>query len=123
MISRFPAPWRIVELPTGFAVEDTTGLQLGVFYGRAPCSAGHTGIMTIDEARQVALDFARLPELLQWNSEQPREGARRHRLNPKHARLIDAAYQAQHPRRSSPLDELDREAGTSCQVDHGASDF
>jgi hypothetical protein len=54
MISRFPAPWRIVELPTGFAVEDATGLQLGVFYGRASDTAGHTGIMTMDEARQPA---------------------------------------------------------------------
>ncbi len=64
MTSRFPVPWRIVELPTGFAVEDATGQQLGVFYGRAPDSAGHTGIMTMDEARQMALDFAKLPELL-----------------------------------------------------------
>jgi len=30
MTGRFPAPWRIVEIPSGFAVEDTTGLQLGV---------------------------------------------------------------------------------------------
>ncbi len=65
MITDFPAPWRIVELPTGFAVEDATGKQIGVFYGRAPDIAGHTGIMTMDEARQMALDFARLPELLQ----------------------------------------------------------
>jgi hypothetical protein len=64
MTSRFPAPWRIVELPNGFAVEDATGKQIGVFYGRAPDSAGHTGIMTMDEARQMAVDFARLPELL-----------------------------------------------------------
>jgi hypothetical protein len=64
---RFPAPWRIVELPNGFAVEDATGKQIGVFYGRAPDSAGHTGIMTIDEARQMAIDFARLPELLKQN--------------------------------------------------------
>ena len=64
MTTRFPAPWRIVELPNGFAVEDDTGKQIGVFYGRAPDSAGHTGIMTIDEARQMAVDFARLPELL-----------------------------------------------------------
>jgi len=35
-----------------------------VFYGRAPDTAGHTGIMTMDEARQMALDFAKLPELL-----------------------------------------------------------
>jgi hypothetical protein len=67
MPTRFPAPWRIVELPNGFAVEDVTGRQIGVFYGRAPCSAGHTGIMTIDEARQMAIDFAKLPELLARN--------------------------------------------------------
>ena len=35
-----------------------------MFYGRAPNTAGYTGIMTMDEARQMALDFARLPELL-----------------------------------------------------------
>jgi hypothetical protein len=65
MVTRFPAPWRIVELPNGFAVEDATGKQIGVFYGRAPDTAGHTGIMTMDEARQMALDFARLPDLLE----------------------------------------------------------
>jgi hypothetical protein len=67
MTSRFPEPWRIVELPHGFAVEDATGKQIGVFYGLAPDDAGHTGIMTMDEARQMALDFARLPELLRQN--------------------------------------------------------
>jgi hypothetical protein len=66
--SRFPVPLRIVELPTGFAVEDATGKQIGVFYGRAPDSAGHTGIATMDEARQIALDFAKLPELLKQNA-------------------------------------------------------
>jgi hypothetical protein len=64
MITKFPAPWRIVELPNGFSVEDATGKQIGVYYGRAPDSAGRTGIMTMDEARQMAVDFARLPELL-----------------------------------------------------------
>jgi hypothetical protein len=43
--------------------------QLGVFYGRAdPNPAGHTGFLTIDEARQLAVDFARLPELLKRTS-------------------------------------------------------
>ena len=65
MTGRFPAPWRIVEIPSGFAVEDATGQQLGEFYGRAdPNIAGHTGFLTMDEARQMAVDFAKLPELL-----------------------------------------------------------
>ena len=67
MITNFPVPWRIVELPNGFSVEDATGKQLGVFYGRAPDCAGHTGIMTMDEARQMAIDFAKLPELIERN--------------------------------------------------------
>jgi hypothetical protein len=65
MKNRFPTPWRIIEMPTGFAVEDATGQQLGLFYGRSdPNTAGHTGFLTIDEARQLAVTFARLPELL-----------------------------------------------------------
>jgi hypothetical protein len=70
MTSRFPAPWRIVEIAHGFAVDDATGRQLGVFYGRDdPNTAGHTGFLTIDEARQIAVDFARLPALLKQTSD------------------------------------------------------
>ena len=69
MTGRFPTPWRIVEIPGGFAVENATRQQLGVFYGGAdPNLAEHTGIMTMDEARQMALDFAKLPELLLANN-------------------------------------------------------
>jgi hypothetical protein len=79
MTTRFPAPWRIVEIPNGFAVDDASGQQLGVFYGRAdPNAAGHTGFLTIDEARQMAVDFARLPELLE-----PTSGSRRGREKPR----------------------------------------
>jgi hypothetical protein len=87
MTSRFPAPWRIVEITNGFAVDDATGQQLGVFSGRAePNTAGHTGFLTMDEARQLAVDFARLPELLERTSRmaarprKPRRGAE-HRQN------------------------------------------
>jgi hypothetical protein len=69
MISRFPVPWWIVEISNGFVVNDAAGHQLGVFYGRAgPNTAGHTGYLTMDEARDLAIDFARLPELLKRNS-------------------------------------------------------
>jgi hypothetical protein len=69
MTRRFAAPWRIVKLPNGFAVYDATGRPLGFFYGRAdPNTAGHAGFLTIDEAQQIAVDFARLPELLNQTS-------------------------------------------------------
>ncbi|HKD25062.1 MAG TPA: hypothetical protein VKC66_03990 [Xanthobacteraceae bacterium] len=36
-----------------------------MFYGRAdPNLAAHTGFLTMDEAQQMAVDFARLPKLL-----------------------------------------------------------
>jgi hypothetical protein len=80
MITKLPVPWRIIELPNGFAVEDATGKQIGVFYGQASDIAGHTGIMTMDEARQMAIDFANLPELLNrdgpWDECPPCSGTR-----------------------------------------------
>jgi hypothetical protein len=58
MTNRFLGLWRIAEFPNGFAVYDR---QLG----RAdPNMAGHAGFVMIDDARQIAVDFARLPELL-----------------------------------------------------------
>jgi hypothetical protein len=69
MTGRFPRPWRIVEIPHGFAVDDTTGQRLAVFYGLAePNTARQTDFLTIDEARQMAVDFAKLSELLEQTS-------------------------------------------------------
>src|SRR5215831_696477 len=83
MTSRFPAPWRIVEIPNGFAVDDATGQQLAVFYGRSdPNIAGHTGFLTIDEARQMAVDFAKLPELLTRSSNRNRVTKTKHKGEP-----------------------------------------
>jgi hypothetical protein len=60
------SPWQVFELPGGYAVEDAEGRRLCTFYGRADSgTATHAGVLTIDEARQMALDFARLPELLE----------------------------------------------------------
>jgi hypothetical protein len=63
--SRFPPPWRVVELPGGYAVEDANGQWLCTFYGRAePNVAQRAGDPTLEEARGLAANFARLPELL-----------------------------------------------------------
>jgi hypothetical protein len=56
---RFPPPWRIVEFPDRYCVEDANGQRLGTFY-----SARSTGTLTLDEAHRMAVNFARLPELL-----------------------------------------------------------
>ncbi len=40
---RFPAPWQVVVLPGGYAVEDATGQRLATFYGRADPSIGPLG--------------------------------------------------------------------------------
>jgi hypothetical protein len=70
MTSGFPGPWRIAEFPNGFAVYDATGRQLGFFYGRTnPNTAGQTSFLMVDEARQIAVDFARMPELLKQTSD------------------------------------------------------
>ena len=61
---RFP-PWQVLELQGGYAVEDAEGYRLCIFFGRAdPSTAKQAGVLTLDEARQMAFDFARLPELL-----------------------------------------------------------
>jgi hypothetical protein len=69
MTGRLPRPWRIVEIPHGFAVDDATGQRLAVFYGLAERNTGRqTNFLTIDEARQMAVDFAKLSEMLEQTS-------------------------------------------------------
>jgi hypothetical protein len=51
---RFPPPWRVVELPGGYAVEDAND-------GRAdPNVARQAGTLTLDEVRRMAVNFAKL---------------------------------------------------------------
>ena len=62
---RFPPPWSVVRLPGGFKVIDANGQSLAYFYA---CENDHdantAGVLTMDEARRMAINFARLPELL-----------------------------------------------------------
>ncbi len=62
---RFP-PWQVCELSGGYAVEDAEGRRLGTFYGKPdPVEARRAGLLTLEEARQTAFDFARLVELIE----------------------------------------------------------
>jgi hypothetical protein len=61
----FPAPWSAVEIPGGFRVEDANRRPLAYFYGRDdPNAAQQADVLTLDEARRMAENFARLSELI-----------------------------------------------------------
>src|SRR5262252_7128197 len=63
---QFPAPWRVVEMSGGYLVEDADGQQLAMFYGSraTPDVAKQAKALTMDEARRMAIGFAKLPKLL-----------------------------------------------------------
>jgi hypothetical protein len=62
---RFPPPWTVVQLPGGFKVVDANNQSLAYFYARESDNDARTaGVLTMDEARRMAANFAKLPVLL-----------------------------------------------------------
>jgi hypothetical protein len=65
-VRRFPPPWSVEETDACFIVRDANRHALGYFYhDDKPHRRSVNKRLTRDEARRIAANVAKLPELLQ----------------------------------------------------------
>jgi hypothetical protein len=63
---RFPSPWSAEETDACFVVRDVNGQALAyVYYEQEPGRRAAAHLLTRDEARRIAANIAKLPELVQ----------------------------------------------------------
>jgi hypothetical protein len=62
----FPPPWHAEQIPGGYIVRDATGRAFSRVYGQdKPIEIdGVPRALSLDEAREMALSIAKLPEIL-----------------------------------------------------------
>ena len=65
MPRHFKPPWTAERIPGGFVVKDADGQSLAYVYAReTKADADNAKVLTMDEARRVASNIAKLPALL-----------------------------------------------------------
>src|SRR5262245_11378112 len=79
MPRRFPQPWTAELIHGGYVVKDATGQSLAYVYARETKAQVDTAkVLTMDEARRIASNIAKLPDplVLQFSLEPNSPSAR-----------------------------------------------